>query len=59
MNVIYFDKDCEINAKEYAEQARTQAMANKVNAAIEKAAVCLCFVTSIVAASILIVLCLT
>lgn len=57
MNVIYFNKDCEIHAKEYAEEARAQEVANKISAGFEKFAIGLCFITATVATAILMALC--
>jgi hypothetical protein len=54
--VIYFNKDCEIYAKKYAEDARAQEIANKIGNGIDKAAIVLCGFTCCVAIAIMVML---
>ena len=52
--VIYFNEDCRINAKEYAEDARMQEIANKISNGIDKATVIICGATCAIALAIMI-----
>lgn len=54
--VIYFDKDCMENAQAYAQYSKEQKIADKISNGIEKTAIILCSIVSIVAVGIMLFL---
>jgi hypothetical protein len=57
-NIIYFNQDSKVHAKEYAQFRNKQDLADKVGSTIEKVAIGSCVFVSIVAVAILVfVLC--
>ena len=51
--VIYFNQDCEVHAKEYAEDAHLQNIAHRISNGINQVAIGLCAVTFIVSVTIM------
>ena len=53
MAVIYFDNDSQVNAKQYAKDAKAQDICNKISDGIEKTALIACSLVSGVAIAII------